>query len=179
MLKGHSNWVTAVTFSPDGQLLASASLDDTARLWEATTGVFHITLNSFHGHIQSMSFSPDGQVFHTTKGDFALCQTNGVPPLSSSQSQPCYSVVQDHWIMRNRQQFLWIPPECQILVTVVCKDMVCLGLSSGRIFLLKILYPPWLPPFFNYGHIVFLFPFLFFSWRLFTYRTCKLENYSC
>ena len=38
MLAGHQGAVTGVAFSPDGALLATASADGTARIWNAATG---------------------------------------------------------------------------------------------------------------------------------------------
>ncbi|CCA77002.1 hypothetical protein PIIN_10987 [Serendipita indica DSM 11827] len=37
-LRGHSSWVNAVAFSPDGSRIVSGSLDQTIRLWDAKTG---------------------------------------------------------------------------------------------------------------------------------------------
>ena len=62
-LTGHTDRVTSVAFSSDGKTLASGSLDDTVRLWNAQTGVLQYTLteeglayNAIH-----VAFSPDGQ----------------------------------------------------------------------------------------------------------------------
>src|SRR5262249_7740962 len=49
------------SFSPDGQRLASASEDDTVRVWDARTGQELITLRGHSRRVNSASFSPDGQ----------------------------------------------------------------------------------------------------------------------
>ena len=37
-LKGHTSWVLCVSYSPDGELLATGSMDSTVRIWSAKTG---------------------------------------------------------------------------------------------------------------------------------------------
>jgi WD40 repeat protein len=59
-LIGHSDGVTVVAFSPDGQLLASPGYDKTIRLWNVATGEVQRTLTGHSDAILALAFSQDG-----------------------------------------------------------------------------------------------------------------------
>jgi WD domain, G-beta repeat len=59
-LVGHQDQVSSAAFSPDGARIVTASLDRTARLWDATTGQEIIALRGHEDQVSSAAFSPDG-----------------------------------------------------------------------------------------------------------------------
>ncbi|MFJ8106489.1 hypothetical protein [Streptomyces sp. NPDC096132] len=68
----HDDVVTSLAFAPGGHVLASASWDGTARLWQVTGGRALWSLAVLRGHtrfVRSVAFSPDGRTLVTGSED--------------------------------------------------------------------------------------------------------------
>ena len=65
---GHSDDITTVAFSPDGQYILTAGLDRTAKLWNRQ-GQELVTFSQHSGYILDATFSPDGQYIITASAD--------------------------------------------------------------------------------------------------------------
>ncbi|MBN1266180.1 MAG: WD40 repeat domain-containing protein [Anaerolineales bacterium] len=62
VLNGHGGDVTEITFSPDGTLLASASVDNTVKVWNTADGSLRYTLEGHADTVLSLAFSPEGDL---------------------------------------------------------------------------------------------------------------------
>jgi WD40 repeat protein len=85
---GHTSWVSAVEYSPDGTKLASGSADCTVRLWDRSTGRCFLKLRGHADRIWDLAFSPDGHQLASASGD-------GTVRLWDTATGECLS-IQDH-----------------------------------------------------------------------------------
>lgn len=60
-LRGHTDYVLCVAYSPDGRILASGDKNGIVRIWNAQTGSLRYTLYGHTNSVFSVAFSPDGQ----------------------------------------------------------------------------------------------------------------------
>ena len=67
-MKGHTDTVCSLAFSPDGMTLVSGSFDKTVRLWDVTTGKQLRTLKEYANRIYSIALHPDGKTFVSING---------------------------------------------------------------------------------------------------------------
>jgi WD40 repeat protein len=60
-LRGHSDDVNWLALSPDGRQIASASGDETVKIWDMATGSEVRTLRGHSDSLEAVAFSPDGK----------------------------------------------------------------------------------------------------------------------
>jgi WD40 repeat protein/class 3 adenylate cyclase len=111
-LRGHEDSIEDMTYSPDGKLIATASLDQTARLWDATTGkeLFRLQHPDGVGHVV---FTPDGSRLATGAGDglVRLWDVASGKELLTIPASP--KATRDIWMA----QFMDFSPDGRLLAT--------------------------------------------------------------
>ncbi len=97
---GHTSNVYSVTWSPDGERIASGSFDNTVQVWDANSGSLLLTYKGHTDSIWSVAWSPDGkciasgsydktvQVWDASSGSFLLTYKGHPDPVRSVAWSP-------------------------------------------------------------------------------------------
>ncbi|NEQ82080.1 MAG: hypothetical protein F6K26_18035 [Moorea sp. SIO2I5] len=75
-LEGHNSWLNSISFSLDGQRLATGSADGTVKLWNLETGEEIRTLLGHKGKVNSVIFSRYGKTLNTGSADGTVKRWN-------------------------------------------------------------------------------------------------------
>ncbi|ENH99076.1 hypothetical protein COCC4DRAFT_66819 [Bipolaris maydis ATCC 48331] len=95
------------------------TLEDHSSIVSAVaTGTCRSTLDVPFEHFSYINFSLDGRVLHTNQGNICLPQSSILECVPRPQSQSFSVLVQNQWIFRNQERFLWLPLKYRSSLTV-------------------------------------------------------------
>jgi eukaryotic-like serine/threonine-protein kinase len=130
----HARAVRAVAFSPDQRLLATASSDLTAGLWDTRSGRELRRFIGHTGYVQSVAFSPDGRLLITgsTDGTARLWNASETDGLSQLEEPArfltglLFSPAGDRLVSlaHKRPLSIWNPDTCELVASFESRSPV-------------------------------------------------------
>jgi WD40 repeat protein len=114
-LEGHSFGINVVVFSPDSNMIASASLDGTIKLWDTRSGMALLTLYGHMSAVNAVTFSLDSKLLASGSKDGTVklwdvnlgtelktpnYHVNSVIGMTFSPDSKLISVSDDSWLTK-------------------------------------------------------------------------------
>ncbi|KAF1828578.1 hypothetical protein BDW02DRAFT_511995, partial [Decorospora gaudefroyi] len=129
-------------FSHDSTRLASASGDRTVKIWDASSGACLQTLD-VGKTLFNLSFDTASSCLLTEIGSIDVSTSIGsgaesVTVLRRPQYLDAGVSSDNTWITFNGKHLLWIPPEYRPSCSSVCRNMIGMGVGSGRVWVCSI-----------------------------------------
>ena len=89
--------VGGLAFSPDSQLLASASYDGTVRIWDLISAKAPMVLKGHTNRVEAIAFSPNGEILGTGSSDLSIrlwsCKTGQTTNVLSGHENAVLSLL--------------------------------------------------------------------------------------
>jgi WD40 repeat protein len=154
-LQGHLFGVRSLVFSPNSQVIASGSIDQTTKLWDVGTGA---ALRSFEHSdwVESINFSPDGLTLASgsydktmklwnadTGQELQMLESHSAESIQSilgqiSQTNNARVSLADRWVTVEGEKLLWLPFEyCQSTCFATEDGTLALGYDDGKVLILN------------------------------------------
>ncbi len=141
-LTGHLQEITCVALAPNKPLLASASTDQSVRIWDIARGQLSDVLYVTHGQSRSLAFSPDGEFLAIGNSDnsiqiYRLSDHQVIKSLAGhSGTVRSLALSPDGWILASgsfdHTVRLWRFPSGPEIKTLTghTSEVFCLGIST-------------------------------------------------
>ncbi|KAM0802098.1 hypothetical protein BDR22DRAFT_961777 [Usnea florida] len=151
-LQSHDEGIQQMVFSPNGQKLASLSINSEVCLWDVAAGILR---KRFAGSSflwdNSLAFSPDGGKLVTSKnnrildcwdtefGQWLRRDDRSSVNLRAATTIPSYGVsLKDQWVTVNQQRLIRVPPDRRSMSFFEYGTKIAIGSFSGVMTLLDL-----------------------------------------
>ncbi|MFB9902824.1 nSTAND1 domain-containing NTPase [Allokutzneria oryzae] len=136
VLAGHTGFLSAIEFSPNGRLLATADHTGGLRLWDVAARKTLFTLSGHKASIGAVAFSPDGSRMVTASLDgsirfWSTSTGNNVFTVDVSSAGPTSSVA---YLPDGGSVVAGVGTQVRLIDTSTYEDSIIDGMHTGAIF---------------------------------------------